>query len=72
MTKQINGLIQKTMSTHFLVHTGNIINEAGWLYDVHKVSKCLKAALKGDDSLEETRISLDRKYKRLSKQGGVP
>ena len=56
------------MNTHFLVHTGNIINEAGWLYDVHKVSKCLKAALKGDDSLEETRIALDRKYKRLSKK----
>ena len=67
MTKQISGLIQKTMNTHFLVHSGNIINEAGWLYDIHKVSNCLKAALRGDDSLEETRISLDRKYKRLSK-----
>ena len=34
MTKENHGLLKKTMNTHFLVHTGNIINEAGWLYDV--------------------------------------
>lgn len=68
MTKKVNKLIRKTMNTHFLVHSGNVINEATWLYDVHKASNCLTAALRGDDSLEETRIALDRKYKRLSKK----
>jgi|TARA_R110000765_G_scaffold264887_2_gene364331 hypothetical protein len=66
MTKENHGLLKKTLSTHFLVHTGNIISEASWLYDIHTVSICLRAALKGDDDLEDTRLALDRKYKKLA------
>lgn len=67
MTEKFHELLKKTLSTHFLVHTGNIISESSWLYDIHTVSICLKAALKGDDDLEESRLALDRKYKKLAK-----
>ena len=69
-TKKARDLFTNSLKTHFLVHTGHVTNEASWLYDVHRVGNCLMAALRGDDSHEETRIALDRKYKRLEKMRG--
>ena len=69
-TKKARDLFRNSLKTHFLVHTGHVTNEASWLYDVHRVGDCLLAALRGDDSHEETRITLDRKYKKLEKIRG--
>ena len=69
-TKKVRDLFTNSLKTHFLVHTGHVTNEASWLYDVHRASDCLMAGLRGDDSHEETRIALDRKYKKLEKIRG--
>ena len=69
-TKKVRDLFTNSLKTHFLVHTGHVTNEARWLYDVHRAGDCLLAALRGDDSHEETRITLDRKYKKLEKMRG--
>tara|TARA_Y100000004_G_scaffold187637_1_gene240705 strand:+ start:237 stop:497 length:261 start_codon:yes stop_codon:yes gene_type:complete len=67
-TKKVRLLFKKNMATHLLVSTGNVTNEASWMRDVHRVGDCLRAAMRGDDSLEEVRIGLHRKYEYLAKQ----
>ena len=69
-TKKVRDLFTNSLKTHFLVHTGQVTNEASWLYDVHRIGDCLMAAMRGDDSQEEARVAIDRKYKRLEKMRG--
>ena len=58
--------------------TGTIAKESSWLYDVGRANDFLKAALAGDNSMEDDRLALGLKYKsktkewRLKKETSLP
>ena len=61
-------LLRRSLDTHMSVMTGAISKESSWLYDVYRANSFLKAALIGDDSMEDDRLALDRKYKSKEKE----
>ena len=62
-TKKVRDLFTNSLDTHLRVMTGTITKESTWLDDVCRVGKVLKASLNGDDSMEDSRLALDSKYR---------
>ena len=67
-TLNATGLLRRSLDAHMSVVTGTIANESSWLYDVGRANDFLKAALAGDNSMEDDRLALGLKYKSKTKE----